>query len=401
MILPNIAATQRKIKSDTLYLQDKLKTNLTAKGIIGLTTETMNQLVDKVPEIPSGGSGNPTNLWTRPLDRPVKPVMFDNMILILFGVSKNSPNDIAFTVICIGGYDVVGADGAVSNHASNTKAEFMYDFDNIDIPIDSQGYKMCWITIRPTLEIGNITSFDILQKHSLRPAAASLAVVSQTFEMYIQCPSLSNFSNSQSSTSYGIFYKLCDIFSLDINVLSSNQNYFLSGWSGLKLIEKLYVGRTVTVGNFLNGATSFDGIIPIESDVFSKATINCMNNATSYNRQFERPFTAITTSAFSGMNAYNHIIELDLANRTTVVGFAINLTALKGMRLYNMTDAQTSVNVSGSSLDIPALNLLGSDLYDRTGLTAGTLTVTNCFGAARWSAEDRALVQAKNWNIVG
>lgn len=394
----NIADNMLQINADTLYLQEKLKANLTEKGIEGLADETINQLVDKVPEIPAGSA---TSLWTRPLDRPVKPVMVDDTILMLFGVGRDSPNDIAFMITCVGGYTVIGADGIMSNHDNNTVAEFMYDYDSIDAPIDSQGYKMCWIVIRPILESGNITALYGQVRHSLRPS--TVALTSQVFEMYIQCPLLTTmqlFPTTTSATS-GTYFRMMQIFSLDINNITIAFNYLLAHCNDLKLIEKLYVDKMVSVAYFLYASYGFNGEIPSDSGIFKKASSECMSNCISYNQQFQRPFTAVTTYAFTGMSSYNHILELDLANRTTVVTFPTNLYALKGLRLYNMTAVQNLVGVPSTSLDVPALNLLGGDLYDRTGLAAGTLTITGCFGAARWSAEDKAIVTAKNWTIVG
>lgn len=389
-------ATQTK--DELLYLQDKLRNNLETMGIEGLTDETLNALVDEVPNIPTG-AGSQTNLWTRPLDRPEKPEMVDDTVLILFGVSRDSPNDLALRIYCIGGYTIIGADGTVSNHNSSTKAEFMYDFDSINAPVDSQGYKMCWITIRPTLETGAITNLDLQQRHSLRSTISNAVVAVQIFELYIQCPSLISMPWASATTfSYTVYCRMLEIISLDINNITSALTNFASYCPNLQLIEKLYVDKVTVMLNFLRESVSFNGILPIESAVYDKVTESFMNGCRSYNRPFQKTFTKISSNSFTGMSAYNHTIT---ANPSITYITLTDLHALKGVRIPNMLEILITINITNTSLDVPALNLLGGDLMDRTGLTAGTLTVTNCFGSAMWSAEDRALVQAKNWTIIG
>lgn len=341
--------------------------------------------------------------WYRPLDRPDKPTMQDNTILMLFGVGKNSPNDIGFLIVCPGNYKVDWGNGDITIHTTNTIAYYMYDYDSVDAPANIQGYKFIWITITPYLT-GNITTINLDRTHIDRVGNYQTV---QVFELYIQCPLLRIFNMGTSSATPK--YRLCNIFSLDINDIIGIQSGVCYEWSNLKIIEKLYLVKATSITYFLQGCYSYNQKLTTDiiydNSLFDKLTSSAFYNS-FYNQPFPQDVTFKMASSqfFYGNSVYNHTLTVDLAGRTANISATFIGTGcygLKGLRLLNMGLVHTSLTISNSSLDREALIALGSDLPDRTETTPLTWTITNCFGAAHFTPEDRYNVLIKNITIVG
>lgn len=404
---------------------DSIQQAIINKGVAIPTGTPTNQYADKINQITTGdGEIIDCDGWHRPTDRPTKPTMVDNTILMLFGASELSPNDIAFLCTTSAGqYKVDWGDGTSDLYNSNVKAEHSYDFTTISKTVDSQGYKMVWITVTPVS--GNILSFNVNQKHSLRIGSY---FIPQVFEMYIQCPNMTGLTFPSSNIMYG----LLEVFSLDTNAISSTFSYCLANCFNLKKIEKLLLpsmGNTsgmsyfmyncysynapfpddtylrVLGSYFMNNCYSFNQSMPFLLGVSSVGIAgNFMQNCYGFNQKFPESL-AIRGGVYflNGCRSFNHSVTVDLS-LTTAVGTNFIGTgnyAQKGLRLLNMHTAHNAITISNSNLDVDALVLLFGDLTNRTATTAGTITITNCYGADKLTTEQRAIATNKNWSIVG
>ncbi|MCL2771960.1 MAG: hypothetical protein FWD71_01305 [Oscillospiraceae bacterium] len=382
---------------------------------------------DYPSHIPQSSSGGGSANWTRPADRPVKPAMSDNTILMLFGVGSMSPNDMAFLITTnptTAGYSVDWGDGTVDTYNSNVKAEHIYTYSAVNAAVDSNGYKMVWITVTPNS--GNISAVNLYQKHSSRAGTYS---VPQVFEMYIQCPYMTGLTFSTANVPSTAQYSLLEIFSLDVNNITGAMDYLLISCLNLKIIEKLYIEKASVLSYFMQNCRTYNQPFPenvtfknvtnyfinncssynqpfSENVTFSNAAMNFMANCFSYNQPFPNNviFPKAAEYFMLSCSSFNHTVTVDLSGRTSAIGtnFISNANyAQKGLRLLNMGTVHTALNISNSNMDRDALVLLFGDLADRTGLTAGTITITGCYGASKLSSDDRAIATSKNWNIVG
>ena len=373
---------------------DGIQQAIESKGVAVPFGTPTSEYAHKISRISASGDE-----WTRPLDRPAKPLMCDNMVLMLFGVSANSPNDMAFLFqTSAGQYHVDWGDGESNNYNSNTIAEHLYDFGSITTPVDSRGYKLVWITVTPVS--GNITAVNTYVRHSLRPAASGNSIfAAQVFEVYIQCPYLTSLY--WTAAAGHTRYTLMDIFSLDVNQITA-PTYLLMFCSGLKQIDKLEIGNMQVINSLLRGCVSYNEELPFPTNLGNIGS-HFMYDCTSYNKPItqEIKFAGDQDSFFYNCNAYNHTLTVDLSQSTNPSFVLTNTYALKGLRLLNMGLVQNVVNVSNKPMEVPALTALFSDLADRSQTTSGTITITGCFGASRLTPADKAVATVKNWVVVG
>ena len=343
--------------------------------------------------------------WTRPTDRPVKPLMRDNMVLMLFGVSSASPNDMAlFCSTSAGQYKVDWGDGTFNNYNTGTKAEHLYDFDSITAPADSTGYKMVWITVESLT--GNIVQLYLNQRHSQRPAESGNNIfIPAVFEMYIQCPYMTTLYWTAAN---GVTrYSLLEIFSLDVNQVTS-PTYLLRFCGNLKKIEKLRLENAATVNYLLGGCFSYNEELPFPTNLGNIGE-GFMADCLSYSKPITQTIVLTGNADTVLYNssptfhrlAYNHSLCVDLSRSANQLFSTAHLPALRGLRLPNIGLTQSAVTVTNTSMDIAALILLFSDLADRSQTTSGTITITGCFGASRLTSADRAVATVKNWVVVG
>lgn len=434
---------------------DDVQNAIIEKGVdIPYGTPT-NEYGNKIREITSAISDS-SGLWTRPIDRPEKPVILDNTILMLFGVSEKSPNDMAFNITTsLGiGYTVDWGDGEVINYNSGIKAEHVYEFGDIDKSIDNQGYKMVWITIRPTIDDVDIITFNTQQRPSLRSTATAATFVPQLFELYIKCSRLTSMIwRGVSSNANTVYYSLLDIFALYENNITTTYAYMLASCFNLKMIEEFEINNISSLSSFMSGCYSYNYPFP-DNVTFDNVTTNFMSNCSAYNQPFSdnvtfknittnfmtgcmtynqpfpdsvtfsnvtsdfmsmcyaynQPFPdsvifgAVTTNFMNSCTVYNHSVIVDLRRSASAIGtsfIGIGNYALKGLRLLNMGTIHTALTISNSSLDVDALIALFNDLPDRIGLSAGTITISNCYGAPRLTSANRLIATSKNWNITG
>jgi hypothetical protein len=66
-----------------------------------------------------------------------------------------------------------------------------------------------------------------------------------------------------------------------------------------------------------------------------------------------------------------------------------------------MPTALNSLILQNLNFTVQALVNIFTDLRDRTSETAGTINITNCYGASQLTADQRLIATDKNWTITG
>lgn len=382
--------------NDLKAQQTALAANLTAQGVPSSSNELLNTLVPKVLQIEGGGASS-----TRPADRPPVPTFAagEQKIAILYAIGQ-PPNDFAIELICTGGYQVDWGNNDFTQHASDTIAEYMYDFDSIEAPVNSCGQKYVWITITPI--VGDITSINLNVRHSLRPTASSTNLFfPNAIEMHLQVEQVGSMFFSASTYTQ---YRLMDTFYWHGTNNMTSFSFFLYQCRSLQKF-KCYTGKGTNFSRFLASCYSFNEFLDIDTSK-GETFVYFLNNCLSYNCQLNidtssgRTFDAFMNPCPS----YSHVVDIDVGESTVELGINFIGTAnnnLRGLRLRNMGIISGRIVISNSSLTADALALLFSDLTDRTATTAGTITITGVFGADGLTPVQREIATNKNWTIVG
>lgn len=366
----------------------KIRNAIIAKGIDLPYATPFIELGDKIGAIPTA---TPTidYGWSRPVDRPAVPTVSENEIYLLFGAMPNNPNDFAFSVTVVGGYTVDYGDGETENISSNTTCEHLYYYDDISVTPTIEAIKFVWIKITPTVAGNNITAINHLVRPSWRPApAASTVFAMNVHEIYMQASEVTGWTWNYSA--FTRFAHLEAFHWYGTNKLTSC-NAMLAFCPHLKSVE-LYTGLSVNFGYFLFDA---HGINIVDTSWLDTSKVVTATNMGSF---------------FTNLRSFTGTLTIDLLSYTaewptTAITAAFCMT---GLRFKNMRASQTTLNLntmSAASLGIGALIDLFNDLYDRTGLSAGIITITGCFGAEWINTADfdfaRAIAEQKNWTIVG
>ena len=406
---------------------------------------------DRIRAIPQSGGG-----WTRPKERPAVKEDSDvnnNEIYMLFGVENGAPNDMAFNITALGGYAVDWGDGTVENYSSGVTSAHQFNYATLAAAPDSNGVK--WVYIKFIAANANEPMLGIVDvthnvRPSWRPAAAATALYfPQVHEIYAKLPQLATWTFA--TTHYTRLSNVEIVRLYGTNGIT-NLSYFMTYGSSLRQL-RMDCSKCTNFTNFLNacsvynepveinkpsGSAAFAGFMTNCYGFNSPITINCpaaqdvnlsgfLSGCAAFNSELQINVASLNTLA-SFMNACaayagevdlsaigpgtNHVsfangcvkirsIKLDAGVVTSPPNTLSGLASLRKLRLLNMNAVTTTLNITGTSLLAAAIEQVFNDLYDRTGITAGTITITNVFGAAALTSAQRLIATSKNWNIVG
>jgi len=387
---------------------------------------------DKIRAIPQEGDGGITpgdGEWVRPSDRPTAPTLNEEEIYMLFGVQSTGPNDYAITLTASGGYTVDWGDGTVEDIASAIKCEHMYDYSTLAVTPNDIGIKWVWIKFTPTLATSYFTVINHKVRHSLRPASSSNSlIVPQVYEIYLNAPNVTTWA--WTSATYERFYAL-EIFDWQgTNKLSTCSYWFYYCKSLRKVrMDASSPGSTATVKiltNFMNNNTAFnstlDNIIfpeictassflqnasafnkPTPNFIVSGSTSSLMNAWTAFNSTINFDFSAMSASSsnFTNLTAFTGELVINCLALTATSLTLSQIYAMTGLRLLNMPSTLATISLTYTALGATELAILFEDLYDRTGLSSGAITITGSAGAAQLTTEQQEIATNKNWVITG
>ena len=428
-----------------MNLQASYAASVGKGGVIPLIIN-FDRLAGTITSIPVGGGG----AWQRPANRPDIGLLQDGQIKIVFGIGSMGNSGYCHKITTTAGHKIktTWGDGAVTSTLSGAVTEHLYNWDTVVAVPDSRGYKLVVITIESE-DTEPIIGIDLTSKPSW---VTGTKWNPQAFELYIECPSLMTLTfPNVLALSANLSHTFVDIFYLGVNNLVAC-NYLLGCFYNLQLIKKLWVDKCSNIDyclyralsynnsfpegvndkafrtNFMNGAESFDVPFPDDwtlencsSDFLSNTTFDqvlpALFNPKSITTNFlyyNNVFTALLLMAFpkatTGMLQFNNnfdtSITFDLTGRTMTVLDMSDRSNLRGLRVVGMGSSTTAVNIRNTRVAIKELRLLVDDLYDRTSLTAGTLTfnfidaVKNMNDNITVKNEITALLVAKNWIAV-
>ena len=140
---------------------------------------------------------------------------------------------------------------------------------------------------------------------------------------------------------------------------------------------------------------------------------NCSSLTTITNLdKYGSPLAAGTLINATGFNTLGGSLSgsLSFTPRLTKLELQGNsatyLVPLSGLRLTNTgsgqwTGTSPQINISNTSLSTAALNTLFADMAAQGAVTAKTINISNCTGAAGLTAGDRLVITSIGWTITG
>lgn len=391
------------VEAKAAYLKGGIDDSWLAVQEKGVTVATRDiaLLGDKIRAIPTVTSGDG---WQRPIDRPVKSIMVDDTILMLFGVSEYGMNCVAFIVGCTGGYIVDWGDGTIDNFPDASKCEHAYEFESVQVPTDSKGYKMVWIKIQPATVPQHISSFSVLARHSalLNTAlAVSAAPTMHVFELYIQCPLMTSLILGASNTSVvSISLRQLEIFSLSENKITY-VSCLLYYCNSLRIVGELYLGAATAVAQVLSYCYAFDQDITIALPLATTVSYvfyycNSLNSKVG----FVAPLATAVSDILKYCASLIAGFSIDYLKVTsTTISFLGNY-GLTRIDLNNLDLTHKTIMLTSMGLSREGIRHVFNSLPDRMATTAGAITITGCAGIDGITAEDLLIPTNKNWTVV-
>lgn len=409
-------------------LQDKIDAKAAIKAAIeskGVTVGTvkLSDYAAKVGEIQTTGD------WIRPSDW----LEIDSLVTAgeqktvgLYAIYPNNnelgmTNTVAFTVT--GAHTINWGDGNIENVNSNVQAQHIYDYDLISASTYCvRGYRQVRITITPQSG-ANITNLQFWKRHT---SVVFGKITSQWLDINISGTHLTklNFTGNnvfanllekvkiyQTTNSftdcYGLFSSLYTIQKIEINLNMSSVTttaYMFATCYSLRILDlsNLTIPNNCNITNMFND--TYLNKIVMWSNVLTPNSTSFGVFRAMYNIQKLDLSKLNMSTITNGREWFAYmwsLQELDLShttliNMTTIsAGAFLHSYNLKKCRLPNI---RISFSVINNPLSASELNLLFGDLYDLTGQTAQTITITGCTGAATCN---RAIATSKNWIVTG
>lgn len=299
---------------------------IVAQGVTVPDTTPFRQYADKIAQIEGGGesSGETAAEWVRPAGRPDVPVLNDNEIYMLFGVSPTGPNDFAITLTCTGTtyYYANWGDGLITKDPviSGSMASNIYFYDELDIVPDADGIK--WLWIKFYVSAGSFTGINLNVRPATRPSASASSIfVPQVYEIYMQAPNVSTFAFASNTYTK---YRMTEIFKYYGTNLITSFYYFMTDWVNLKLLE-IDTSRGTNFSYFLQSCYSFNGKLNIDTTQsinFSYFLTNCyaFNQPLNINTDRGMDFSNFMQSCYS----FNQPLNINTSKATSFTSFMVN-----------------------------------------------------------------------------
>ena len=362
-----------------------------------------------------------------------------------------------------GTYEVDWGDGTVESHISSDKPEHSFDFASIDAPVGSDGYKWVWIKATATSGNFNILDFDTVaptwrtysifvsqvfeiyvqasEVQSINIQNGNLLLldifkylnsnrITSLVTRFVGCRNLKVFEMDTSAcTNFSHFLASCTSFNYPLNINTSNGTDFTgfleNSGNFNRSLNNLDFSKTTSMANFLYNGFNFnqpvDFNIPLCTSI-SNFLFSCVNfnqpvklttsNITNFDgflsgcSAFNQPLNIDTSKAVSmsnfmaNCNSFNRKIILDLLSIVSLYNILPNNNSLVGLHLLNMGLVVDTLNLTRTSISIDELMLLFNDLVDRTGNSAGTLTITGTPASVAINTTQTGMFNSKNWNVV-
>ncbi|HHX66667.1 MAG TPA: hypothetical protein GX708_01240 [Gallicola sp.] len=154
---------------------------------------------------------------------------------------------------------------------------------------------------------------------------------------------------------------------------------------------------------FMANCNSYNQPFP-DGVTFNNVRSAFMQNCSSYNQPFPDgvTFNNVTNNFMSGCISYNQPLKITFKDNMTATGsdfFGWSPTCymLEYLRLFNWQTVFKTLDLSYTSINAVALDILAGDAPDRTGLDTGTITIKRTPDALTY---DTTLWTDKNYTVV-
>lgn len=410
-------------------VKQNIKSAIAAKGI-AMNGVAFTGYHTKIAEISSD--------WARPVDWLTLPAVgnTEQKLVGLHAVYNHDSNFIAFT--CAGDYTVNWGDGTIENFASNVQASHSYLYFAIPSnTLSSLGYKQVIVTVTPQ-NGKDLTLINLCVRHNQNAQKYSTGwldiLLSGTLlttltvcsdPNIVSHGSLKQFAliSSNNITDFGNMFNGCaNLESVPLLHTKNGTNFssmFLNcvnlqsvplfdtakATNFSDMFNNCYSLKTVPLFNTQN-VTTFARMFDYAASLQTVPAFNTIKG-TNFSYMFEacaslQSVDTFNTSnginfsyMFSGCAALQAAPEFDVSKGTNVTNMFVNCSSLSKGKL---TGTKSAISYNKCRLSADAL----ADIF--TGLAtvaSGTITITNNWGTALLTTEQRAIATGKGWTIAG
>lgn len=301
----------------------------------------------------------------------------------------------------------------VQEHAiTNFTNMFLYcrslrriQFDTSQVTSFNQAFSGCFSLRSIDLDTSSGENFAAAFEscYSLRTVKIDTSNGTNFNRMFNACYALRNvqLDTSQGNNFSNMFQNCSSLRSVQLD--TSQGNNFSTMFSGCYSLQSASLD--------ISGGTNFTQMFlncyllrSVSLGNTSLATIftQMFNNCISLYRipQLDTSHGTNFTSMFNGCQQLRTIsLDLTAADPITTSSMFASLSVLEVLQL-TVGSGVTALDLSGTALGRDQLVAVFNALYDRAGLDAGTITITNTLGLPQITAQDRQIATAKNWAIV-
>ena len=331
-------------------------------------------------------SGGESRAWVRNPDWLPMPTTVDgdNVIYLLVAVRENVPNYLSMRATTSSGnytVDLYNDSTTISNHASNTQADFDLDYTKGSNEIAEESYKQVIVKIT-----GNLTAFDLYRRHpdvqashGISTGVLSVKVTSQTIT------SLQNMMRGSTST---CFHKMMQEFEF---FGTSNTTVWQFAFLDVPRLGK--VKGDFSSGTNFNQAFRYSG--DFDASEMSMPTTGITNLSQTFGETFKRSFTSATdVDFFKGVTYPASTFNVSNLQRFGTDTNRIRFDSLSNANGFyqmfqNAQDLTQAYFLESQTAPLGMFrtfngcqSLVIVDAIDASGVTNMTQTFLNCFSLA-------------------
>lgn len=317
------------------------------------------------------GGWQPDPAWTR---MPPMPREGEQKIQMIVGVSEAYPYFAVQASTAGGQYRVDWGDGAVTTHGSGTVAEHTYDMAAVTSQTTGAGCKTALVTLTPvTLE--NLRTLSVCRAHS----ADTRTTASKSSALYYvrgRAGGMTSIAFGTAGTASVWRNALLECVDLMDTASLTTCAYMFANCLSLRSVPQLNTAN----------AASFDHMFDA---CYSLRHIPCLDTGNGKDIR----------KMFSSCMCLQSVPCLNMREATLYSGMFSTCYSLTRLRL-TMGPGVVSLALSDMPMPRDAIAELFGCLYDRTGLTAGSVVLTRVLGAGSLTEDDKRIAADKTWTVT-
>lgn len=416
-----------------------------------------NTYIKVKPSVPGGGGDPGSDEWTRPEDWVPLPELIEGQqkVVGLHAVWGDS-DFVAFN--CRGNYTVDWGDGTVENFVSNSLAQHLFNYDALEGTECSEGYRQAIVTITPQ-DGQNLTHVTLNIKHSttllpnytggwldisivgnsisvlkiwgnpLRPSNLrkftfiGSNLITSAAQMFMYCHKLydvsfdyTGFFTSTDQMFYHC-YSLRTLRMFDTTLVTSMSGMF-SNCISLQAIPLFNTPNVINMNNMFSDCASLRYVPLFDTHSvqnMSNMFLNCYSLVTI--PLFDTSNVINMSGMFTSCSSLQDVSLLNTSKLTSAISFT-NCFSLQKIPPFNFTNLVTVGNIFSGCYSLQQGKLIGTiatisyfglklsaaqieAIFDGLAIVSGkTITITNNWGVANLTAQQREIATNKGWTII-